>query len=139
MQFQIPQFIEKETKIVGPLSFRQFIFVGIAGTIIFLLYFTLAKTNLLLFLLIAIILTGTSLVLSFVTVAGRSLPIVVANFFIYLLSSRIYLWKKKQIAPRLVEIKRKPEREKEKELPALKFVEKSQLKKLSTQIETKAK
>ncbi len=139
MQFQIPQFIEKETKIVGPLSFRQFILVGFAGTIIFLLYFTLAKVNFLLFLLLAIILTGTSLLLSFVTVSGRSLPIVIGNFFIYSLSSRIYLWKKKQIAPRLVEVKKKPEPKKEKEPPTLRFVEKSQLKKLSIQIETKAR
>jgi len=28
MQFQVPQFIEVEDKIIGPLTFKQFVFVG---------------------------------------------------------------------------------------------------------------
>ncbi|TSC61742.1 MAG: SsrA-binding protein, partial [Parcubacteria group bacterium Athens0416_74] len=28
MQFQVPQFIEVEDKIVGPLTFKQFVFIA---------------------------------------------------------------------------------------------------------------
>lgn len=38
MQFIVPQFIDVETKIIGPISVRQFIILLICGGIIFLLY-----------------------------------------------------------------------------------------------------
>ena len=56
MQFHIPQFIEHELKILGPLTFRQTIFVGIAAAVCFVLYFTIGKLNFFIFLLISIML-----------------------------------------------------------------------------------
>ena len=41
MQFQVPQFIETEDKIVGPLTLRQFLYIGAAGLLSFLLFFVL--------------------------------------------------------------------------------------------------
>lgn len=36
MQFQIPQFIETEIKIVGPFTLKQFLWVAAGGTLLFL-------------------------------------------------------------------------------------------------------
>ena len=38
MQFQVPQFIEIEDKIFGPLTFKQFIYLAGGGGLCFLLY-----------------------------------------------------------------------------------------------------
>ena len=39
MQFQVPQFIDVENKIIGPLSLRQFLYLAGAGLISFMLFF----------------------------------------------------------------------------------------------------
>jgi len=82
----------------------------------------------------------TALALAFIKVGGRPLPILLMNFFNFSLSPRIYLWKKKEIFPKFVNIKRVEkveEREEEKDVLPLKIAGGSRLKNLSTQIETK--
>lgn len=140
MEFSVPQFIEMETKIVGPLTWRQFIFVGTAGVIIFFLYFIL-KQRFILYIIIALILGVSAIGFAFLKVGGRPLPNVLINFVIFNVSSKIYTWKRKQIEPRLVYKKEKVRAEKEKKEPAalLKITKQSRLKELSTQIELKTK
>jgi len=138
MRFTIPQFIEHEAKVVGPLTFRQFIFVGIAGAIGFVLYFTLPFS---LFLLASIFLGGGAVALAFLKIGGRDLPTVLGNSLKFLIAPKMYIWRKKE-TPVAVFEKEKPASAKatadKEELP-LKIAEKSQLKKLRTQIETKTK
>ena len=43
MQFKIPQDVQREDKIVGPLTLRQLITVGVGGGIAYALYITLAQ------------------------------------------------------------------------------------------------
>jgi len=139
MRFTVPQFIEYETKIIGPFTFRQFIFVGIAGGLIFFLYFSFGKTNFFLFLVISIILAALSLALAFLQIGGRSLPGVLGSFFRFSLSPKIYLWKKREVPIKIIKKGEPPSTktmENEEELP-LKIAEKSQLKKIKTRIETK--
>jgi len=137
MRFTVPQFIEYEAKIVGPLTFRQFVYVGIAGAICFTLYF-LAPFYV--FLISCFFLGGLSLALSFLKIGGRTLPTVFGNLLRFSLSSKIYIWKKTE-APLMVFEKevRKKEVTPDKETLPLKIAEGSQLKKLRTQLETKTK
>jgi len=137
MRFTVPQFIEREAKIVGPLTFKQFIYLAIAGAICFVLYFTLAKENFTLFILITAILIGIASALAFYSIGGRSVPTVVANFFKFSLATKIFIWRKKA-APIEISKKEVKKVEKDDELP-LKIAENSQLKKLRTRIETKTK
>jgi len=136
MRFTVPQFIGHEPKIVGPLTFRQFIFIGIAGAICFILYFSIGKKSLSLFLLISVVLILVAMVLAFGKIGGRSLPTILANSLEFLISPKLYIWRKKEtkveISYRKEEIK-VPE-EKVEELP-LKIAENSRLKKLRTQVE----
>jgi NAD/NADP transhydrogenase beta subunit len=96
MRFTIPQFIEHETKIAGPLTFKQFMYIGMAGAAIFLLYFSMAATNFALFLLLAIIIALIALGLAFIKIGGRTLPVILANFFRFLIAPKKYIWKKKE-------------------------------------------
>ena len=136
MRFSIPQFIEHEAKIVGPLTFRQFIYVGLAGAICFVLYFSVPFP---IFLLSCIVLGAGGLAFAFLKIGGRTLPTIVANLLRYSLTPKMYIWHKKEQAVAQIykkEVKKKTEKENEDELP-LKIAEKSQLKKLHTKIETK--
>lgn len=134
MRFTIPQFIEHEAKIVGPLTFKQFIFIGIAGGVGFLLYFT---APFYIFLPACIALGGGAVALAFVKIGGRSLPTILGNSLKFLVAPKIYIWKKKEERVEVFKKVREIAETKADELP-LKIAEKSQLKKLKTRIETKA-
>ncbi len=71
MRFQVPQFIETETKIVGPFTLKQFLYLAVGAVIIFILQYVLSLTYLIIAgLPIAII----SFALAFYTVDGVPLP-----------------------------------------------------------------
>lgn len=137
MEFRVPQFIEYETKIIGPLTYRQALFVLIPAGITFLLYLSIAKTNFLLFLFLAIILMGSGIALAFVKIEGRSLPIVIVNFFRHTTRTKTFVWKKweRPIMKFEIEFKAPPKKE---ESP-LQIVRGSKLGKAKTKIETQTK
>ncbi|MBI4101373.1 MAG: PrgI family protein [Candidatus Nealsonbacteria bacterium] len=134
MRFTVPQFIERESPIVGPLTFRQFVYIGTAGGVSFLLYFSLGKSNFFAFILIAIALLIVGAALAFLKIGGRGLPTIVANFFRFFISPKMYIWKKTEKPIEV--IKREVKKEGLAETP-LRVAGPSQLKKLSVQVETK--
>jgi hypothetical protein len=90
MQYQVPQFIDTEDKVVGPFSLRQFAYVGVAALISAIAYFFLQTW---LFAIIALVLVGGSLALSFVKVNGRPLVKVATAAFYYYWKPQMYVWK----------------------------------------------
>jgi hypothetical protein len=96
MQYRVPQFIEHEAKILGPLNLRQSLMVGGVIAICFFLYFAIGQENFFLFMLIAALLTGIALAFSFGKVQGQTLEKVLKNFLNYNISPRIFLWRRKQ-------------------------------------------
>ncbi len=132
MQFTVPQFIERETKIVGPLTFKQFIFVGIAGGLCLFLYFTVSFTT---FIILTVLILGTAFSLAFVKIKKIPLPVIIKNFFSFLTEPKVYLWKKKTSPPKIQRKKVKTIEKEEKEEP--KVVGRSKLKDLSTRLKIK--
>lgn len=90
MQYQVPQFIDTEDKVVGPFSLRQFAYVGVAALISGVCYFFLQTW---LFLIIGLVLVGGSLALSFVKINGRPLLKVATAAFYYYWKPQMYVWK----------------------------------------------
>lgn len=132
-QFTVPKFIEHEPKVIGPLTFKQFVFVGIAGAICFILYFTVPFY---VFLLATIILMVMGIALAFFKSGGRPLPVVLKNFFSFSLKPKMFLWKKKGgLPPKIIE--KQEVMEEAEEAPVPRVVGKSRLKNLSSEIETK--
>lgn len=135
MRFTVPQFIEYEVKIVGPLTFKQFVFFFLAGAVCFILYFIVPFS---IFLIACIVLGVGAIVPAFLRIGGRPLPTILGNFFKFSISPKIFIWRKVE-APIMIFKKEEIKKEEvEEELP-LKIAEKSQLKKLRTQIEIKTK
>lgn len=96
MQYRVPQFIEHQAKILGPLNVKQSMTIGVVLVICFFLYFAIGEENFFLFILLAGLLTGIALAISFYKVQGQSLPVVMKNWTSFNISPRLFLWKRKQ-------------------------------------------
>lgn len=90
MQFQIPQFIETEDKIVGPFSLREFLYIGVAAGISFFLYF-MGLSPTVWFILTAVVL-GVGIALAFVKVNGRPLMQVSISALSFYWNPQTYVW-----------------------------------------------
>ena len=134
MEFTVPQFIEKEPKIVGPFNFKQFVYIFVAGGLCIFLYFTVPFT---VFIFAAIFFMGMAFGLAFVKIERTPLPVFVKNMVLYLMGGKIYLWKKKAISASVL-LRENAEEEVE-EAPELKVAKKSRLKTLFTRLQTKSK
>lgn len=102
MQFQVPQFIEVEDKIVGPLTFKQFVYLlGGAGASYILWSLFPAIVAIIFIAPIA----ALALALAFFKVNGRPFIVALEKGFVYLTGGKLYLWKKQEKAiKRTVEI-----------------------------------
>lgn len=107
--FQVPQFIDIEDKIVGPLTLRQFIYLTIAGGLIFFLNFILEFW---LWLLMSIFIAVAGLACAFIKFNGQPLPRVIKNYLKYIINPRLYTWRKSMIEKELIK-KIEPEIKKE--------------------------
>lgn len=93
MRFQLPQFIETETKVVGPLTLKQFLWVaaGVAG--VFALMAVVKGT-------IAIVLSVPVLVISlaFAFLKINNIPLInyISYALSYLISPKKYLYRVEQ-------------------------------------------
>lgn len=92
MEYQVPQFIEVESKVVGPLTLKQFIYIaGTAGLcVLFFFYLPLIVTIL---LSIPVIALGASL--AFYKVNGKPFVNVLEAGFNYYTGAKFFLWKHK--------------------------------------------
>ncbi len=102
MQYQVPQFIETETKIVGPLTLKQFLYIGVAALISFFLFFIL---QLWLWFIVAAILGTAAAALAFIKFNGRPLPVILKSMAMYFWKPRMYLWQREEAAPKLTGIR----------------------------------
>lgn len=76
-QYLVPQFIEVEDKIIGPITTRQFIQMLISILVAFLLYKTLAFVY---FIFAAVVDIGLFSILAFARVNGRPIHFFILNF-----------------------------------------------------------
>lgn len=90
-QYVVPQFIDVEDKIFGPVTTRQFIILLVAGLIIFIA-FKLADTALFIFLLA--VLGGFALILAFVKINGQPFHYFILNITQTLRRPSLRLWNK---------------------------------------------
>lgn len=94
-QYQVPQFIEVEDKIFGPLTLKQFVYLAGGGGLC-LIFFTLLPLYLTIILSIPVM--AFSAGLAFFEVNGRPLINAVEHAFSYFTGHKLYLWKQRQSA-----------------------------------------
>ena len=91
-QFQVPQFIEVEDKIFGPLTTKQFFYLLGGGGLTFLIWFFL--NNYFFTLLLASPIIALSAALAFMKINGRPFIDLLSNSVTYILKPRLYIWQK---------------------------------------------
>lgn len=91
MRFQVPQFIEIEDKLFGPLTFKQFIYVA-GGAGLSVILFLFLPTFLAIIIALPIILFA--LALAFYKVNSKPFVNVAEAFVKYTLTNKLYIWKK---------------------------------------------
>lgn len=104
MRFVVPQFIEREMKVAWFFTFKQFVFILAGAALCFFLYFTIAAKHFFLFLLLSIVIMGTTFTLAMVQIQGRPLTTLLISFIMYNIGGRRYVWKKKVITPKILEM-----------------------------------
>lgn len=93
MRFDVPQFIDVEDKIIGPLTLKQFLFLLAGGIVLALSWFYLPFF---LFIIIGLPILVLVLALAFYKVNGRPLITYLLSMLKYHTKPRIYLWRKKK-------------------------------------------
>lgn len=94
MRFQVPQFIEIEDKIFGPLTLKQFIYLAGGGGLSFIIYVFL--DSLLLSAIPIAIIMGISITLAFYKINNKPFIFILESAFHYYFSNKLYIWKKDQ-------------------------------------------
>ncbi len=98
MEYQVPQFIEVEDKIVGPLTLRQFIYLAGGGGICVLFIYSLP---LILAIVFSAPVAGLACALAFYSINGKPFIDVLESAFEYYSGSKLFIWRKEEekVAP----------------------------------------
>ncbi len=88
-QFTVPQFIDVEDKIFGPITVRQFVILLADGLVLFVCY---KLADLALFVLLLAIFGGFGLVLAFVKINGQPFHYFILNFLQTMQKPALRVW-----------------------------------------------
>jgi hypothetical protein len=90
MRFNVPQFIDVEDKIFGPLTFRQFVYLTGGGGLAFLAFKALP---LIFAILVGVPLAAFGVALAFVKINNKPLINTIEAAFNYGINDKLYIWK----------------------------------------------
>jgi hypothetical protein len=92
-QYQVPQFIEIEDKIFGPLTIRQFIYLAGGGGLC-LFFFTLLPLYIAIIFMAPVV--ALALALAFYKINGRPFIEAMEHALGYFFGHKLYLWKQRE-------------------------------------------
>lgn len=92
MRFEVPQFIELEDKIIGPFTWKQFVYLagGIGVAVVFFISFPL-----IIFILFGLPLAILAGLLAFYPVNNRPFSVFLESVVNYYQHTRLYYWRKR--------------------------------------------
>ncbi|MFA6340882.1 MAG: PrgI family protein [Candidatus Paceibacterota bacterium] len=132
MQFQVPQFIEVEDKIFGPLTLKQFVYLagGLGASIVLYIYLPFK----IIAIVIAIPIIAFALALTFYKINGKPFIDTVESAFYYYFGDKLYIWKKAEKKP---EAKLSDQLQKAKNMISVPKMSESKLKDLTWSLDIK--
>ena len=92
-QYQVPQFIDVEDKIIGPLTLKQFLYL-LAGLFIAMIIRTIF-IPILAYIIDFFVLAGSA-ALAFYKPGGVPLPKIIRGALSYFMKPRLYIWKQEE-------------------------------------------
>lgn len=94
MQFKVPQNIDMEDRIIGPLTLTQFFYLLFGGLIIYILFTNLAPTSAFLFWILALPLGLFSFAMAFVKIQDQPFPAFIMAGIKFLTQPRSRIWQR---------------------------------------------
>ncbi len=132
MQFKVPQNIDLEDKIVGPMTLIQFLYVLGGGVICYLLFMTLGGTFI--FWVLAIPVAVVTISIAFLKIQDQPLTHFIKAGLLYLSRPKVRIWHRQGI--NFTALKEAPKSRKEAIILPKKKIEKSELEKLAQVLDT---
>ncbi|MFH1353861.1 MAG: PrgI family protein [bacterium] len=91
MRYQVPQFVDIQDRIIGPLTLKQFLFYMAAGMLLVPVYFL---SDLGLFLSVAIPTVGVAAAFAHIHWRGQTFASLLSHGLRYFTGERMYLWRR---------------------------------------------
>lgn len=91
MRYQVPQFVDIEDQIIGPLTLRQFLIYVVAVLVLLPVYLF---SDISLFLTIAIPIGGVAAAFAHWKINGRSLAATIGSAVQFALNGQLYVWQR---------------------------------------------
>ncbi len=132
-QFVVPQFIDVEDKIFGPVTSRQFVILLVAGLILFVA-FKLADFALFIFMLATF--GSFALILAFVKINGQSFHYFLLNLFQTLRRPSRRVWYKSNTKEELEELRKSGKVEVMEKIPEIPRLSYNRIRDLSLAVNT---
>lgn len=104
----MPQFLDVEDKIIGPVTVRQFIEMVIGAIFIAILYRLLYLPY---FLASAFVVFGITMIIAFAKINGQVFHIFMLNFFQTMINPKLKIWRKKATLKEIKDDLSKPKEE----------------------------
>lgn len=102
MRFEVPQFIDVEDKIFGPLTFKQFMYLAGGAALAYISYKLIPSPFWIIFVLVF---AGLGGLLAFYKINNRTFIEVAQAFMVYQFKGKIYIWKR---APKTATLEAQP-------------------------------
>ncbi len=114
MQYKVPQNVQREDTIIGPVTLRQMIILGIGGGIAYATYISLAKTYFLEVWLPPVgIISALTLAIAFLKIHHMEFHVFLMNFIEYHLLPKKRIWLQGTGSPFISSLNTKKAKEKE--------------------------
>lgn len=105
MRYKVPQNIDLEDKVIGPLTLKQFIYLLAGGMADYIFYKSIDHWSAWLFIFIA---TCTVLAFAFVKIQEQDFSYFLSSFINFLLSPKTYVWHKQVLVEEIPKIIKPP-------------------------------
>ncbi len=103
MHYNVPQFIDIEDRIVGPLTAKQLLWMFAMGGVLLILWATIDnKIN---FFIVGIPVSLAFVALAFYRPYGQPLSKFIASAFLFTVKPKVYFWRRENMLERKTKIK----------------------------------
>jgi len=89
MQYQVPQFIDIEDRIIGPLTLKQFIYLAFAAALLFVFWFLF---KFFIWIIVALPITALALAFAFLKINDRPFIYFFIAAIFYFIKPKLYIF-----------------------------------------------
>lgn len=88
-QYQVPQFVDLEDRIIGPLTLKQFLYLAFAGALLFVFWFLFAFY---IWIIVALPIAALAAAFAFLKINNRPFVYYFLSFVRYFTKPKIYIF-----------------------------------------------